>query len=104
MTTIKKGISGKLVGRAQSTSKGVQNHTIKVKSSKIKRINLSADTHNPKVFGTWLSNIIPDLDMNRGRVDDDDTMMKIVRIARQGIAQKQYAILKKELQFSKEDW
>ena len=66
--------------------------------------NLSSDLQQIKVFGSWLSNIIPDLDKDRGRIDDDDTMMKIVRIARKGIPQKQYAVLKKELQFSKEDW
>jgi putative toxin-antitoxin system antitoxin component (TIGR02293 family) len=111
MATTKKNVSsGKSVGRTESTSRPGKNQ-VKVKSSHVKvksnqnwRINLSSDTQHTKVFGSWLTKIIPDLDKDRGRIDDDDTMMKIVRIARKGIAQKQYAVLKKELQFSKEDW
>ncbi len=99
MATTKKNVSsGKLVGRTESTSKPGKTQ-VKVKSS-----NAKVKSSHTKVFGSWLTKIIPDLDKDRGRIDDDDSMMKIVRIARKGIAQKQYAVLKKELQFSREDW
>ena len=85
-------------------TKAIPKTQVTVKSGQVKETDLAYDTSQTKVFESWLSEIIPNLDKERGRIDDDDTMMKIVQIARKGIAQKQYSVLKKELQFSTEDW
>src|SRR5690606_29407079 len=105
MATTKKNISPR---KSDGNTKATPKTPVTVKSGHVKETDLTYDTsHNTsqtKVFESWLSEIIPNLDKERGRIDDDDTMMKIVQIARKGIAQNQYSALKKELQFSIEDW
>lgn len=101
MATTKKNIPPRKSG---GSTKATPKTQVKIKSGHVKEIDLTYDTSQTKVFESWLSEIIPNLDKERGRIDDDDTMMKIVQIARKGIAQKQYSVLKKELQFSIEDW
>lgn len=101
MATIKKNISPRKSG---GNTKAAPKTQVTIKSGHVKESGLAYATSQTKVFESWLSEIIPNLDKERGRIDDDGTMMKIVQIARKGIAQKQYSVLKKELQFSIEDW
>ena len=101
MAITKKNIPSK---KSDMGTKAIPKTQVTVKSGQVKETDLAYDTSQTKVFESWLSEIIPNLDKERGRIDDDDTMMKIVQIARKGIAQKQYSVLKKELKFSTEDW